>query len=454
MSNLKDLLTDIFADNATATAKAGDIIGTLADLSGAVGFIQLGIGAIESFFTQDDELQSVLTAIETAFGQLQGQIAATDKLQRMRDIDQGITPAAAVFQQLPAIVGTNPPPSTDFKLTQIQTCIDAVIFFTDFDDKWKVVQADMPYYSDSWSGSLAPAAGDDGLVFNYTYTLPQFLRSIYFFLTTVAALEPGSLNLYTNLLQKCIVRLQTVHQTIVSTGIVAAKFPAMEDIGDIAESSALPYGGGIPPFSINWVLNSGARNPTFFPYGAIEIYSGASDVGSYMTDHFDYWGSDLSTWGPPQPNNFITLLNFWIARKKKSLYVQLGMPAVWQVIDQLLSLTGQPPQSSPPYSAWSFAEVISILGLTLQPSRRWPPLPPAWFQEPVGFEAAVKAFLLATPPYQAFRVLASDTTDPTFDPASFTVSVPPVPLPSGSLFTALTGVPLTPPLELMPSTNL
>jgi hypothetical protein len=235
----------------------------------------------------------------------------------------------------------------------------------------------MPYYADSWSGRLAPQADTDGLVFNYTYTLPQFLRSIYFLLTTIAALEPNSLHLYANVLTRCLTRLQSVHQTIVSSGIIAARIPSMDEVGVID-------GDVIPPFTTNWILNDGTPNPTYFPYGAVERYSGANNMGSYIGDHFPYWGADLTTWWEPTAENFLTLLSFWTVGKMKSLYVELGMPAVWQAINQLLQLTGQPLQSTPPYSAWSFAEVTSLLGLRLPPPRRWPPVVPVWFQEPPG----------------------------------------------------------------------
>jgi hypothetical protein len=303
----------------------------------------------------------------------------------------------------------------------------------------------MPYYADSWSGRLAPQADTDGLVFNYTYTLPQFLRSIYFLLTTIAALEPNSLHLYANVLTRCLTRLQSVHQTIVSSGIIAARIPSMDEVGVID-------GDFIPPFTTNWILNDGTPNPTYFPYGAVDRYSGANNMGSYIGDHFPYWGADLTTWWAPTAENFLTLLSFWTVGKMKSLYVELGMPAVWQAINQLLQLTGQPLQSTPPYSAWSFAEVTSLLGLRLPPPRRWPPVVPVWFQEPPGLEAAVKAFLLATPPYESFRVFGSDPSDPTYDPGSLTVAIPPIPLPSGSLFTFLTGVSLAPVAEFVAST--
>src|SRR5690242_19479983 len=67
--------------------------------------------------------------------------------------------------------------SQDFKLTQIKTCLDAVLFFTDYEDKWKAVAAGLPSYSDTWSGNPAPRPDGDGLVFNCTYTLPHLHSS-------------------------------------------------------------------------------------------------------------------------------------------------------------------------------------------------------------------------------------------------------------------------------------
>ena len=115
--------------------------------------------------------------------------------------------------------------SQDFKLTQIKTCLDAVLFFTDYEDKWKAVAAGLPSYSDTWSGNLAPRPDGDGLVFNCTYTLPQFLRAIAFFIATVNALESGSLNQYEDVLNKCINRLQCIH-AVTGSGIVGTRIPS------------------------------------------------------------------------------------------------------------------------------------------------------------------------------------------------------------------------------------
>ena len=119
MSNLGD----IAGANANAMNKVGGMLGLLADISGAIGLVQLTYDEVQGLTGSDLSLQDVLNAIQTAFSQLEGQIAASDKLQRMRDVDMGINPAVAVLEQLPAIVKSTPPPSQDFKLTQIQTCL-------------------------------------------------------------------------------------------------------------------------------------------------------------------------------------------------------------------------------------------------------------------------------------------------------------------------------------------
>src|SRR5262249_5006256 len=156
-------------------------------------------------------------------GQLEGQVAGSDKLQRMRDIDQGINPALAVAEQLPAMLSASPPPSQEFKLAQIQTCVGAVLFFSDYDDKWQVVRADFPFLFDPFSGWFPPplnTAQPGDLVFNYTYTLPQFLRSIDILLTTIRVLAPSSLGSYADVFARALRRLESVHQTVMQTGIM------------------------------------------------------------------------------------------------------------------------------------------------------------------------------------------------------------------------------------------
>lgn len=419
MSNLGDIADS----NKEAIDRVGGVFGLLADASGGIGLLQLTYGEVENLISPDLSLQDVLNAIQVEFSQLQGQVAASDKLQRMRDVDLGINPAVAVLEQLPAIITSTPPPSQDFKLTQIQKCMESVLFFTDYDDKWQAVKADLPYYSDGWSGTLAPQAGADGLVFNYTYTLPQFLRATCILLTAIRALEPRSLQSYADVFTKCVNRLASVHQTITS-GIVGTRMPSITDVGIYLPDS-------VPPYTLEWISQVDPRNPIYYPYGAVEIYSGSDNVRSYLEDYFPYLGVDLTTWWTTNANNFMTLIPLRIIKQMKSLYVQIGMPTVLTILNQFRQLIGQAPSTDAPYSAWSFNEVISMLGLTLPPPHGHG-IQPQW-AEPPGLESALKDFLFYTPPYEAFTAYGEP--------------IPPVPLPSGSLYTFLTGVNLLPVLH-------
>jgi hypothetical protein len=432
VANLNDLLDALDKENVKGLTVGGDLIGTLADFSGAIGAVQLTISAIESIFASDDGMKDALAAIQAGFNQLGSQFAASDKLQKMRDIDEAIDPAVGVFEQLPAILATVPAVDQNYRLSQIQICEDAVIAFTDDESKWLAAQAHLPYYSDDWSGTLAPEPGSDGLVFNYTYTLPQFLRAIYILLTAIRALEPDSLSYYQVTLSRCLQRLESVHLTIVTSGIVESRIPGLDDVG----TAPSPDASGFVMWTTNW-----APGPTYWPYGAVEIYSGASNTSSYLTDHFNYFYTDLSLWWTVNANNFLTLLRFRLAVKMKALYIQLGMPAVRQVIDQLRQLTGQPPITDAPYEKWTIDEVAGILGLTLPELTAAESLLAPWMTEPIRLEPALSSFLGQTPPYSSFYVWQPGTG---FDDPGSIVPVPAIPLPSEPIFTFLTGYAVAP----------
>jgi hypothetical protein len=100
-----------------------------------------------------------------------------------------------------------------------------------------------------------------------------------------------------------------------------------------------------------------------YPFGAVEVYSGTSNVSSYRS-LFDYHGVDLRKLPAAQASNFLALVQLNIVRQKKALYVEIGFPFVWQAINQLRSVLGQPLLIDPLYSSWSPTEAQSILSLT------------------------------------------------------------------------------------------
>jgi hypothetical protein len=410
MSNLSDLMKDIFSQEGDTIKGAGDILGTLADLGGS---IQLAVSAVELFVGQDSQLQDILNAITEDFQQVDQLISAGDKLARMRDVDLGINPAEGVFQQLPQIL-TGPQLSQEYILEQIQICLDALNFFSNYDDKWQVAYGEFPYYSDGWSGSLAPSAPGDGLVFNYTYTLPQFLRAIYIFLTTVNSLAPSSLPTYAPALQQAAGRLQTIHDTVV-TGIVPTRVPGPFDVGWVQD----PYTEG-QQYNSSW-YTSNLDLP--WPYGAVELYSGANNVNSYITrvspllpDSTCWLDLGFYSVGLPDPDyipegQFLSLLELRIAMAKKHLYLQLGMLTLRQTINQLNQITGQPLLGGDSYNACRPAEAGAILGIDL-------PTPGSTVL------TTLSDWLAATPPYCGGRMYCPSSRK------LFEFAGPPVPGPA------------------------
>jgi hypothetical protein len=174
MSNLSDLLQVLSLDQGKAVTTAAGILG------GAIGLtadVSAAVDIIEGLLSDNASVQDVLNTITTDFNKINAILSASDKLQRMRDIDQGINPAVTVFQQLPAILASVPPVTQDFKLAQIQTCTQAVLFFSNYDDKWQVVQADSPYYSDEWSGTLAAPAGSPPIPASHLHSIDYRQRA-------------------------------------------------------------------------------------------------------------------------------------------------------------------------------------------------------------------------------------------------------------------------------------
>jgi len=397
MSNLEDLARDVFDENGGWCKINGEILGALADFSGALGIAQLGINLVTSFLAKDEEAQKIIAAIQKDFQDLKAFIAAEDKLARMRDVDLGMKDAVAVFQQLPANMAILSSLSSDFIQTQIQTCLAAVLFFAENEDKWEAVAQSVPSYSDAWSGSVAPDVTGNGLVFNYTYTLPQYLRSISILLTAIGSLAPTSLANYQSSLSICLTRLENVYDTIVSSGIVGTRVPNAADIGSVA----VPEPPDHPFWQSPWY---GSGRPAW-PYGAVERYSAASQVSSYFTDFIPYELDSDRTYVA----SLLNLIRLRIEQRKKTLYLRAGMPSVRQSINYLRGLLGRPPLAGPLYEDWTLSQALNIMQI---------PAP--------GSVRALLAAVQAAPPFAAGWAFTGDPTSSDYD-----TPVPGQPLPPG-----------------------
>jgi hypothetical protein len=160
-------------------------------------------------------------------------------------------------------------------------------------------------------------------------------------LTTIGALAPTTLGDYQTPLARCLTRLSWVHDTLVA-GIVGTRAPTPAD-GD---------------FTQYWRASS-----IYWPYGAVERYSGASLVTSYFDD-FDFPGR-LFPLDNTRLDHFCRLVQLRIAQKKKALYNRLGFPTLRQAIDLLSRLTGEPPLANTPFDGWSLKEALGVMGMPM-----------------------------------------------------------------------------------------
>jgi hypothetical protein len=429
LPNLSDLIQAVSTTNADGTAKAVDTVGAvgaslglLADVSGAVGFVQIATSLVNTILGKDDQVTAALNQLQMEMQELQAAVKAEDTLERLRDLEQAINPAATVLAQLKADIAQQPPVTNEYRLQQVQTCLAAVIELTDMqgtDNKWRVVYNDQNFYSDGWNGAVAPQPDGDGLVFNYTYVLPIYLRSIYILLTAIATLTPKDLKTYSDVLRDCITRLQLVHDTVVNNGIVVLRAPAAAEMWKAYDPNnsfqnsfvlynAGPYYRSYPDgkylaFS-TWSGGNVGADPysvygTTWPfqiYGAAERFSGRGSAANYPP-------LDIPTTGPPPSDDWIAAvqgkLALRIVKKHKTAYAAAGMPCVLQVANQLRAIVGDPLVPATGLNSWSVLEIVKILGPACRYGANWQQIPPGQtLLLPTPTLRSLRAFMESVPP--------------------------------------------------------
>ena len=410
MSSLNDFLNTISADNADAISVAGTAIG----LAAQIGSIASGVVAVVQFIenTINPVDAQVLAAIgmldsdlEQAKNDIELQAAANFLSATLQNYDSAIETAQTDFSRLSDYL-SDPNLTDDFIQNRIDECFTANEYFGDNDNLWQWSWLDAPKYSDIWSGTIAPSESE--FVFDYT-PLPYLLRSIYILLAVVGALKPSEYTAspFQDRLNKSRSRLETVHNTI-QAAIFPTRIPQPQDVEFIS------YEQTYERLGTNWINAQGgglpfvAGDPSLWPYGAVQVYSGTNIVDTYWpymplkVDPAD---------GATFTGSFMGLLRLRIEDHKKMLYTRVGLPAVRMGINQLRAMTGHPFLSDKPYETWSFKEIFQILGI---------PLPGSWL-------TSIAPSLKTAPPYSGGELFP--LTDGLY---------PPSPLPKSlrSLFSA------------------
>jgi hypothetical protein len=434
MSNTTELINAINkagTEDGDAVHFVGAAVGAVADYAGFVGAIIGAINFLESLLVQDDQSKVALVDV---LNSIRDDLKAESLLQRLRDLDSVIAPAEGVFAQLKATlnaINAGKPPSEDEILDQIRTCLTAVISLgpaVGQQDKWTAVYNDQVYFPlpkpENWAyegGGIpsavfprtpsnpgpgqpftykgltfmyfcVPTADGNGLVFNYTYILPLFLRALMIFLAVGALLDPKFTENYSEQLRSIADFLLTQHDKIQKEGIVNLWPPNADDAivplnKDVALTDQLQSGlfidtrwdGATSPSPVPDSIFGWTGSPPLFPnyplgpdfrqsYGAVSLFSGYSSAGAYPPLDIP---PDLKN-NPypgviqrPADDWFLGFFSKYLLRtlkRSKDVYRGIGLPAVRKTINRLRSLVGEAPLPGPSFGDWSLREAFTVLG--------------------------------------------------------------------------------------------
>ncbi|HZV77206.1 MAG TPA: hypothetical protein VFF63_05580 [Candidatus Babeliales bacterium] len=433
MSNISELLNTVAEANNGAITLAGEVIGSLADIGGAVNLV---VSAIDLFLNDDQEiltqLNNIQTQIQNGFAAMAAEERAANILNRLNNLDPALAQAQSVIDNLKADLAQSPPVDEEYKLQQIELCLDSVEQFNQ-DDKWLTNYADEIYYgslydanpssyTDCWTGIVAPTPNADGTVFSCRYVLPDFLHVLYDFMLVAAAFEPNYAELYQAQLENYSQRLQTAYNTS-KQGLVTTQQPTPTQLGIFSFADNVPWwqnyntsamwgpdeppgpgqfpyldsfpdAGGFDPPSVNPQWHS-IYNPVTAVldwHGSVEqgpVPGHCNAVESFLDPTYGYWQeygvvhtytgySNISNFPPiPLPSEkpnvfwpqFQASLSLALRRNYKQAYSDIGLASVWQTINVLNGLAGQPLLGTyDPDVVWTLRELGGILGSAFPPT--------------------------------------------------------------------------------------
>jgi hypothetical protein len=237
VSNLSDLLNNTYDSNTGASLFIGNVLGTAADISGAIGLVVIVKNWLEGDQTEA-ALQNILTTIQNDFAQLNEGDKAERIIQRLQNLDNITGPAQTQLQQLQAQMTTDIVPCLN-AINELALNPDAI-------SNWQAVFSDQVFWSDSgeyfqfpniefpeegfatvsaldagYGQQTPPQIGREDLVFSYLYVLPDFLRTLAIFIAVAGSDDPNWMADYgSQVLQPLAAFLKNnVHDTIAS-GII------------------------------------------------------------------------------------------------------------------------------------------------------------------------------------------------------------------------------------------
>jgi hypothetical protein len=390
--NYAELLQNIGAGTGKAINTVSSLIGTVADFSAVGAVIDAIISTIEGFLNQGGPdqvataLNNINSAIQNAFRQLNKDLLANQILTRNSMINGLISNALARLQGIDASVHAQPPLSQSDIINQIKDCVAALDAFAgpaqpdliwNLDYNWQLYWTDgglfetnyfyyvrvnppegaqedvlFSFVADTGYGIQVPMPNaDGGTVFAYSYSLPTYVYAVYMFLAVGRALDPNFVVNYRNVLQTVVKVLQEKHDNIVQNGITRLSPPPWTPANVLRQGLSGSKKG---------IRNSGPggidveQTGAIIEYGTVDKFSGYNlIVSNYEVDITESTQQDDSS-------SAFNKLQVRILKTTKSVYVNVGLLEVWNLINRLKLLLAEPPLPGRAYSDWSFRELFDV----------------------------------------------------------------------------------------------
>jgi hypothetical protein len=395
--NIADFINNWFGENCTVINLISSAFGAGADVSGFLALFGVGGDKTEA------ELKNILNTIQNDFAQLNAADKAARIIQRLQNLDNITSPAQTQLEQLQA-----------HKAADIQPCLNAINALAinpDATSNWEVVFSDQIFWTDAGQyfqfkniqvdplvgpqlvnaldagyGLQTPAQdGGEDLAFSYLYVLPDFLRVLAIFIAVAGSEDPNWVADYgPQVLGPVAAFLKNnVHDTIANEiTFLSPDFWDGQTLWNAIGVSPLngpstpngkwPWPGvsAIPavPRSVYPIVDPPGSLPTIptatganIEFGAVEKYSGYSSMANYQIVFHEIG----SAW---TDNSMFNKFQIRLLKRAIDVYIGVGLPQIWNVINSLNALVGAPPAPPHPLSRWSFREIFYVSALPADPT--------------------------------------------------------------------------------------
>jgi hypothetical protein len=371
-------LNAVGAANASGVEEVGKLIGGV--VSGAADVE--GIIALAQLLLSQNDLGSLSDALQNAFRQLGAGLRAENIITRRTNQVNALSEAQMITDDLKNLVFLQPPLTPAERHDKIETCDGVIHKLSPRDPLWVAPFNDQIFWTDAgvrlwWLANLggsdptesdfgygvqAPTPDATGAVFNYFYILPAYTEALCMFLMVGTALlqEDFIKQFADTVVRPAANDLKDRHDEILN-GIRLLSPGHWDGQNLMATLFTLSRFGYGTPRGITPVLPPTALlpkpQPVLFPaalggvnieYGAVEIFSGYSAIDLYKITFQDIEAM------PALDDSPFNKFQIRVLKRAKAVYIGVGLLAVWQNINSLKALLGDPLLKRPNFADWSF----------------------------------------------------------------------------------------------------